>query len=52
MRRCLTMIHPNYKKPKINSGSLKTHVEFWGFDPNDGPEPGEKKTKSYMNVSL
>ena len=45
MRRCSTMIHPN-KKPKINSGSLKTRVEFWGFVPNDGPEPGRRKRKA------
>lgn len=53
MRRCSTMIHPNYKKPKINSGSLKTRVEFWGFVPNDGPEPGEEKNeKLYECFSL
>lgn len=44
------MIHPSYKKPKINSGNLRTPVQFWEFVPNDGPEPMEEKRKSYMNV--
>ncbi|MDT2226295.1 phage head-tail adapter protein [Enterococcus faecalis] len=43
MRRCLMMIHPSYKKPKINSGNLRTPVQFWRFVPNDGPEPMEEK---------
>lgn len=37
------MIHPSYKTPKINSGNLRTPVQFWSFIPNDGPEPGEEK---------
>ena len=37
------MIHPSYKKPKINSGNLRTPVQFWQFVPNDGPEPMEEK---------
>ncbi|WP_376712685.1 phage head-tail adapter protein [Enterococcus faecalis] len=37
------MIHPSYKKPKINSGNLRTPVQFWRFVPNDGPEPMEEK---------
>ena len=42
------MIHPSYKKPKINSGNLRTPVQFWRFVPNDGPEPmEEKKEKLY-----
>lgn len=37
------MIHPSYKTPKINSGNLRTPVQFWRFVPNDGPEPMEEK---------
>ena len=34
-------IHPNYKRPKIGAGELKTPVSFFQFIPGEGPEPGE-----------
>lgn len=34
-------INPNYKKPKVSSGELKTPVIFYEYVPNDGPEPGD-----------
>ncbi len=34
-------IHPNYKRPKIGAGELKTPVFFFQFIPGEGPEPGE-----------
>lgn len=41
------MIHPNYKKPKIDSGDLRTKVEFWRKTGN-GPLPGSStKEKVY-----
>lgn len=37
-----------YKRPKTDSGDLRTPVIFYEFQPNDGPEPGEvEKTVLY-----
>lgn len=30
-----------YKRPKTDSGDLRTPIIFYGYQPNDGPEPGE-----------
>lgn len=30
-----------YKRPKTDTGDLRTPVTFYEFAPNDGPEPGE-----------
>ena len=38
------MIHPNYKKPKIDSGDLRTKVEFWRKT-GSGPLPGSSTEK-------
>lgn len=41
------MIHPNYKKPKIDSGDLRIKIEFWRKT-GSGPLPGSsKKEKKY-----
>lgn len=34
-----------YQKPKVGNGELRTPVEFYEYEPNDGPEPGEDKKK-------
>ena len=34
-------INPNYKKPEIVAGDLKTPVAFFEYTPSDGPDPGE-----------
>ena len=35
------MIHPDYHKPEIVSGDLKTPVTFFKYVPKPGPEPGD-----------
>lgn len=39
------MIKFEYKKPRLNSGDLRTPVTFYEYAPNDGPEPGEVEKK-------
>ena len=34
-----------YKKPRANSGDLRTPVSFYEFAPNNGPEAGEVEQK-------
>jgi|SRR5690625_717641 len=34
-----------YKHPRIHSGELRTPVVFYEYEPNKGPEPGEKAKK-------
>ncbi|EME3511815.1 MULTISPECIES: hypothetical protein [Enterococcus] len=36
-------INPNYKKSKIVAGDLNIPVTFFSYEPNDSPDPGEKK---------
>lgn len=39
------MIKFEYKKPRANSGDLRTPVTFYEFVPNQGPEPGESEQR-------
>lgn len=34
------MINPNYKKPKTDTGRLRTPVSFYVVEPNTGLDPG------------
>lgn len=53
MAEVIAMIHPNYKKPKIDNGDLKTHVRFFEYRANDGPEPDEvEKALLYECLAL
>lgn len=36
-------MHPNYKRPKTDTGDLRTPVSFYIMVPGSGPEPGESK---------
>lgn len=35
------MLRRPYKRPKTDTGDLRTPVIFYEYAPNDGPEPGE-----------
>lgn len=37
---------PQYERPRVHNGELRTSVKFYSYSPNDGPEPGESKTKT------
>lgn len=39
------MIHPDYKKPKTDTGKLRTPVSFYELTPSTGPEPGGEDKK-------
>lgn len=39
------MIHPDYKKPKIDTGDLRTLVSFFEYVSNPSPEPSEDMKK-------
>lgn len=46
-------INPNYKRPAISTGDLRTPVNFFEYKPNDGPEPGEEvKAELYRCTAL
>lgn len=40
----------NYKGPRIHNGELRTPVTFYEYAPNDGPEPGEKKSETLFET--
>lgn len=39
------MIKFEYKKPRVNTGELRTPVTFYEFAENEGPEPGESEKR-------
>lgn len=39
-----------YKKPRANSGDLRTPVTFYEFAPNEGPEAGEVEQKTLFDA--
>lgn len=41
----ILLIKFEYKKPRANSGDLRTPVTFYEFAPNEGPEAGEVEQK-------
>lgn len=39
------MIKFEYKKPRANTGDLRTPVIFYEYAPSSGPEPGEEEER-------
>lgn len=38
-------MNQSYKKPRIDIGDLRTWINFYEYQPNPGPEPGERVKK-------
>lgn len=43
LRKVNRLIKFEYKKPRVNTGDLRTPVTFYEFAPSEGPEPGESE---------
>lgn len=38
-------MRPQYERPRVQNGDLRTPVIFYSYKPNAGPEPGESKNR-------
>lgn len=38
-------MRPQYERPRVENGDLRTLVRFYSYQPNEGPEPGESKQR-------
>lgn len=45
-------MRPQYERPRVENGDLRTPVKFYSYKPNDGPEPGEVENRlEYMTFA-
>lgn len=45
----MILMRPQYERPRVQNGDLRTPVKFYSYKANTGPEPGEAVEKlEYM----